>query len=84
MNEEYNPGVVVPGALAPGAFGIGCAVPCDISKGSKCVKNYTTCRHFSIFHIYKTFALGAAAQCRVRFLNGPNAWKPGLNTKKWF
>ena len=23
----------------------------------------------------KTFALGAAAQCRVRFLNGSNAWK---------
>ena len=74
----------MPGALASEAFGSGCAVPCDISKRSKCVKNYTTCRKLSMCHIYKTFAPGAATHFRVIFLNGPNAWKPRLNSKFLF
>ena len=43
MKETFNlvavvPGAFARGALASGAFGGGYAVPCDISKRSKCVE----------------------------------------------
>ena len=41
---ESNLGAVVPGSLAPGVFGTGCAVTFEISKTVQMSGNYTTCR----------------------------------------
>ena len=44
-------GAVVPGALAPGAFGSGCTVLCEFSKWSKCVETTPHVDKLSICHI---------------------------------
>ena len=48
---ESNMGAVLLEALSPGAFGSGCAVPCEVSKRSKCVETIPHVEKFSMYHI---------------------------------
>ena len=51
MKGASNPGVVVQRALAPEHFGSGCAVPCELSKRSKCVETIPHVDKLSLCHI---------------------------------
>ena len=60
-------GLVVPGALASGAFGSGCTVPWEIYKRSKCVKTLPHVENVSICHIDRNLITGSgcAVPCEI-------------------